>query len=130
MANNDGWNWVALAADVGTLALPVVAGGGMAVRSLKVADKVGDVGKIKNVIKVSDRTINLPYKQLEKKFEKHAKAFGIEGTPSPENIKMFGRAIEDFIKSDSTIAIKGTYRNTIKGTHYYDPKTKDNNSEQ
>lgn len=47
-------NWVALAADIGTLALPVVAAGGTGVRALKVADKAletaADVNKAENVV--------------------------------------------------------------------------------
>jgi len=78
---SNGWNWVALVADVGTLALPVVAGGGMAVRGMKIADKVDgvvDVTKLVNKVKISQKAVSKT-ERLQHAY-KHAGELGLEFT--------------------------------------------------
>ena len=72
---------------------------------------------------IGSRDIAFSSEQLKKKF-KHAKYFGVTEKFNIANVRKFQSAIEAHIKDVNTVAIPGTYRGTIKGTHYYNPKTR------
>ena len=55
---------------------------------------------------------------------KHAPQFGITGTWNKQNGEAFAQAIRDHINKSSIEIIEGTYRGTIRVTHYFDPTTK------
>ncbi len=59
--------------------------------------------------------------QLQKKF-KHANIFGVQGNQSNKTLEAYKKALEDHVKSPSTIERPGTLHKKA-ATHYYDPKT-------
>lgn len=48
-------------------------------------------------------------KQLQKKYQKHAKDFGVDGNYNPANAKKFEKAVDDFINNPATQSRTGTY---------------------
>lgn len=84
---------------------------------------VGDIGKLVDAAQGTSRGIITLNKQLQKKFIKHAKDFGIVGNESKVTLKAFSEAIETHVKSNSTEIIEGSYRNTQKVVHYLDKST-------
>jgi RHS repeat-associated protein len=70
----------------------------------------------------ASRKMSFNSNQLKAKF-KHASDFGVTGNYNPANAAKFQSAIKSFIGDANTSAFSGTYRNTIKGTHYYNSKT-------
>jgi len=60
---------------------------------------------------------------MQKKFDSHAKIFGIKGNRNSQTLEKFKKSLEDHVKSSETHVIKGTYRQNQKATHYYNPKT-------
>jgi hypothetical protein len=70
----------------------------------------------------ASRKMSFNSNQLKAKF-KHASDFGVTGNYNPANAAKFQSAIESFIGDANTSAFSGTYRNTMKGTHYYNSKT-------
>ena len=71
---------------------------------------------------VSQSQISISERQLQAKF-KHASDFGIEGSYNKENAARFRQAIDTFVSSKDTTAIKGTYRGAMQGTHYFNQRT-------
>ncbi|QYK47764.1 MAG: hypothetical protein KF838_13355 [Phycisphaeraceae bacterium] len=62
-----------------------------------------------------------PEDQVVKKM-KHAPHFGVSDSPTKANIASFISALEEHRRT-ATLITKGTYRGTIKGTHYYESTT-------
>ncbi len=60
--------------------------------------------------------------QLQKKYNSHAKDFGVKGNYSNTNRQAFESALKSHIDDSNTIAIKGTYRGNIDVTHYFNPQ--------
>lgn len=59
-------------------------------------------------------------KRLKKKFDKHAKAFGVEGKYNRENMELFKEKLKDHIQSSTTQSIESTYRKNILATYHFD----------
>ena len=129
-------NLKSLGLDVGSAFVPGVVGLGRlgkVAKGAKIAEKGADeanlfsklFGNKKGMAFVpkSDDIIKISGKKLQSKF-KHASDFGIIGNYNKENAKRFKDVIESFVTSSDTKTIEGTYRGTIKGTHYYNPETK------
>jgi hypothetical protein len=55
---------------------------------------------------------------------KHAAQFGVTGNWNAKNAAAFAEALNNHIAKEGIQKIEGTYRNTQKVTHYYDPATK------
>lgn len=65
-----------------------------------------------------------PRSQLQRKF-KHAKNFGIKGSPNNKTIEAYKKALEEHVRSPETIVKKGTlHKKSV--THYYNPETRVN----
>lgn len=61
--------------------------------------------------------------QLKAKF-KHASDFGVTGNYNPADAAKSQSAIDAHIGDVNTSSFSGTYRGTMKGTHYYNSKTR------
>ncbi|MBI5389402.1 hypothetical protein HZB01_03420 [Candidatus Woesearchaeota archaeon] len=60
--------------------------------------------------------------KLQSKF-KHAKEFGVTGNYNAKNAQLYKEALDNFVHGKDVKAMRGTYRNEMFGTHYYNPKT-------
>lgn len=78
---------------------------------------------IKNRLRLSIWKCTLTDRQLQKKFNKHANAFGVSGNYNPANREKFKQAILNHLLDKNTVLIKGTYRNQPVN-HYYNKVTK------
>jgi hypothetical protein len=54
----------------------------------------------------------------------HARDFGVEGNWNNVNAEKFQNAILDHVNGPNAQEIKGTYRDTMPVTHYFDPSAK------
>jgi len=61
--------------------------------------------------------------QLQKKFEKHARDFGVTGNFSPANAQKFNQAIQQHLNASNTEKITGTFRKNIPVNFHTDPNT-------
>ncbi len=68
------------------------------------------------------RNVTFSTPQLQHEF-KHSKKFGITENPNKATLAQFRDKLLNLLYDENTIAIPGTYRGTIKGTHYYNTKT-------
>ena len=62
-------------------------------------------------------------RKLQHTFSKHAADFGISGTWNPANALLLEQAIQNHVSNPGVKKITGTYRGTIKVTHYLDSAT-------
>jgi len=62
-------------------------------------------------------------KQIQKKYIKHARDFGIKKNYSLHNTKLFKIAIENHLQSSTTKVRRGTFRKKRSVFHYFDPQT-------
>jgi hypothetical protein len=65
-------------------------------------------------------TIN---KQIQKKYIKHARDFGIQKNYSLQNAKLFKIAVENHLQSSTTKVRSGTFRKKRSVFHYFDQQT-------
>jgi RHS repeat-associated protein len=146
-------NTIALVADVACAILPVATGGGPAVRAAmaggdaaltyaRAAVQVPEAIRIGQGVEKglqfaitnggneptssgneASSNINFDQKKLQHEFDNHGSDFGIEGNWNKETGNSFKQAILDHVNGKDTQAIQGTYRGTITGTNYFNPKT-------
>jgi hypothetical protein len=70
------------------------------------------------------RAISMNPTQLQRKFDKHARDFGVTGNFNNANREAFRSALQRHVDSPDTILIEGIYlRGNIPVTHYYNPVT-------
>ena len=113
------------ATDAAGAIAPIVVGEGLkpkAPETLKTLGALPDVEAVTTITQAADRTIEFSAKQLQKKY-KHAGAFGITEDYNPANAARFQTAIEQHVSNPATKVIEGTYRKTIKVTHFVDSST-------
>jgi hypothetical protein len=67
--------------------------------------------------------MNIDPRKLQHTFSKHAQDFGISGTWNPTNALLLEQAIQSHVGSPRVQRISGTYRGTVKVTHFLDPAT-------
>jgi hypothetical protein len=62
-------------------------------------------------------------RQLEDKYRKHAKDFGLMAPFNEANAQRYRDLLDAHVTAPSTVHIQGTYRRTIAVIHYLDPTT-------
>jgi hypothetical protein len=85
--------------------------GGLGVTSF---DELGDAGSI---------LIRFGRSRTQHEFERHAAQWGVTGNWSKETLAEFEGAIMKHVTSGNAQVTKGTFRGTIKVTHYFDPES-------
>jgi hypothetical protein len=88
------------------------------------SDEYNNASQIGNRVLGTGRVINFPDpRQLQHVFDKHARAFGFEGSWNRANAVQFQEMLRTHVNAANTQAIEGTYRNTVSVIHYYDSTT-------
>jgi hypothetical protein len=70
-----------------------------------------------------NRSIEIARKQIQKKFDAHAKDFGITLGKGKAGFEAFENAIRKHCLKDTTVVMQGTYRGNISVHHLFDPET-------
>ena len=71
-----------------------------------------------------NRAIQIEPRQLQSKYDKHAKDFGVIGQFNSKNAKQFELSIQSHVSSPKTLVIKGTYKQKQDVIHYLSPSTR------
>lgn len=102
------------------------ASASMAAQVRRLATLVRGSGVAKGMQSVGaavNRTISIPLKQVEKKFEAHAADFGVTLQRGRDGFDAMKSAIEAHVADPDTLAIPGTFRWTEEVTYFFNPRT-------
>ncbi len=67
--------------------------------------------------------LNFDPRQLEARYRKHARDFGLTEPFNEASARRFRDLLEAHLNAPTTLTIRGTYRTTITVVHHLDPAT-------